>query len=266
MRFIDPHIHMYSRVTDDYEKMAQAGIMTVIEPSFWLGQERTSSKTLIDYWEHIITFESSRAAKFGINHFCAISVNPKEANNVNLATESLQVMKNYLDRDTVVAIGEIGFDKVTKQEEEVFKKQLLLAEEMKMPVIIHTPHIDKLEGVKKTLELIKQCQVTENRIIIDHNTEETVELALSTESSVGLTVYPFTKLSPIRAVNILKKYGTDRILINSSADWGISDPLSVPKTALQMETDGFSKNEIEKVLFHNPNNFFKKSKNFKPKE
>lgn len=257
---------MYSRITDDYENMALAGIRTVVEPSFWLGQERTSSKTLIDYWEHIITFENKRAAKFGIDHFCAISVNPKEANNVSLATESLQVVKNYLGRDTVVAIGEIGFDQITKQEEEVFKKQLMIAEELKMLVIIHTPHVNKLEGLKKTLELVKECQATENHIIIDHNTEETIELALSNESVAGITVYPFTKLSPIRAVNILKKYGTDRILINSSADWGISDPLSVPKTALQMEKNGFSKKEIEKVLFHNPNNFFKQSKNFKPNE
>ena len=265
MRFIDPHIHMYSRITDDYEGMALASIKTVIEPSFWLGQERTSSKTLIDYWEHLISFERRRAAQFGINHFCAISVNPKEANNKELANESLDVIKDYLDRESVIAVGEIGFDSITKQEEEVFGQQLILAEELKMPIIIHTPHVNKLEGLRRSLELIKNCGVTESRLIIDHNTEETIDLALSHDTMVGLTVYPYTKLSPIRAVNIMKKYGTDRILINSSADWGRSDPLSVPKTAVQMEQDGFSEKEIEKVLFHNPNNFFKQSKNYNPK-
>lgn len=266
MNYIDPHIHMYSRVTDDYEKMALAGIRTVIEPSFWLGQERTSSKTLIDYWEHIISFEHKRALEFGINHFCTISVNPKEANNAKLAEESLHVIKDYLQRDTVVGIGEIGFDEITKQEEKVFTEQLLLAEELAMPVIIHTPHIDKLEGVKKTIDLIKKYEITQNRIIIDHNTEETIELVLATAAIVGLSVYPHTKLTPIRAANMLKKYGTDRILINSSADWGRSDPLSVPKTAIQMKKDGFSKNDIEKVLYRNPLNFFSQSKNFKINE
>jgi hypothetical protein len=263
MNYIDPHIHMYSRVTDDYEKMALAGIRTVIEPSFWLGQQRTSSKTLIDYWEHIISFEHKRASDFGINHFCTISVNPKEANNVSLAEDSLKEIKNYLGRDTVVGIGEIGFDDITKQEEKVFTEQLLLAEELDMPVIIHTPHINKLEGTKKTLELIKKHEITEKHIIVDHNTEETIELVLATEAMAGLSVYPHTKLTPIRAANILKKYGTDKILINSSADWGISDPLSVPKTAIQMEKDGFSKTNIEKVLYKNPLDFFKQSKNFK---
>jgi hypothetical protein len=266
MNYIDPHIHMYSRTTDDYEKMVLAGIRTVIEPSFWLGQERTSSKTLMDYWEHIISFEHKRAIEFGVNHFCTISVNPKEANNVKLAEESLHAMKNYLGRDTVVGIGEIGFDDITKQEEKVLTEQLLMAEELDMPVIVHTPHIDKVDGTKKTLEIIKKYDIKENRVIIDHNTEETIELVLATKSMAGLSVYPHTKLTPIRAVNILKKHGTDRILVNSSADWGRSDPLSVPKTAMQMEKDGFSKNEIEKVLYRNPLNFFKQSKNFKTRE
>lgn len=255
---------MYSRTTDDYEKMILSGIKTVIEPSFWLGQARTSSKTLIDYWDYLINFERTRAKEFGINHYCAISVNPKEANNSQLASESLNVMNDYLSKEGVVAVGEIGFDMITKEEEKVFTQQLMMAEELKMPVIIHTPHINKVEGTKKTFDIIKNCNATESRIIIDHNTEETIELSLSYDVMVGITVYPYTKVSPIRAVNMLKKYGTDKILINSSADWGTSDPLSVPKTAIQMEKDGFSKTEIDKLLFHNPNNFFKQSKNYIP--
>jgi len=257
---------MYSRITDDYEKMALNGVKTVIEPSFWLGQERTSAKTLVDYWEYIISYERKRALEFGINHYCAISVNPKEANNVQFANESLEVIEKFLQREGVVALGEIGFDDMTKQEEDVFKRQLMLAEELKMLVIIHTPHLNKLEGTKRTFELIKECGCTESRIIVDHNTEETIELSLSHDVMSGITVYPYTKVSPIRAVNILKKFGTDRILINSSADWGSSDPLSVPKTALQMEKEDFSEKDIEKLLFHNPNNFFKQSSKYSPLE
>ena len=253
---------MYSRTTDDYEKMALAGIRAVIEPSFWLGQERTSSKTLEDYWEYLITFEKNRAAEFGIDHYSTISINPKEANNKKFADDSLLVIENYLQRESVVALGEIGFDLISHQEEEIFKKQLLIADKLKIPIIIHTPHINKFEGTKKTFEIIKETDVDQSRIIVDHNTEETIELSLSYDVHAGITVYPNTKLSPFRAVNIMKKYGTDKILINSSADWGISDPLSVPKTALEMRSNGFSEKEIDKVLFLNPNNFFKQSKNY----
>lgn len=260
--FIDPHIHMYSRTTDDYEKMSLAGIQVVIEPSFWLGQERTSSRTLVDYWNHLINFEKKRAAEYGIKHYCAISVNPKEANNETLASEALTVIDEYLEKKSVVAVGEIGFDSITNQENKVFTKQLMLAEDKKMPVIIHTPHIDKFQGTKKTFDTIKECSATESRIIVDHNDEDTIELSLSHDVIAGITIYPFTKMSITRTINMLMKYGTDNIVINSSADWGKSDPLSVPKLALQMQKDGFSKKETDTLLFHNPNNFFKQSKNY----
>ena len=257
---------MYSRTTDDYEKMALAGIRTVIEPSFWLGQERTSYETLKDYWEYIISFEKKRAAEFGIDHYCAISINPKEANNKKFAENALLILEDYLQKDSVVALGEIGFDLISKQEEEIFRKQLLMANDLEIPIIVHTPHINKLEGTKKTFEIINETKVEQSRIIVDHNNEDTIELSLSYDVYSGMTVYPNTKLSPFRAVNIMKKYGTDRILINSSADWGKSDPLSVPKTALEMESNGFSKKEIQKVLFSNPNSFFKQSNNYTSNE
>ena len=47
--FIDPHAHMISRTTDDYEAMARAGVVAVIEPAFWLGQPRTNVGTYLDY-------------------------------------------------------------------------------------------------------------------------------------------------------------------------------------------------------------------------
>lgn len=262
MKFIDPHIHMYSRTTDDYKNMKIAGIEKVIEPAFWLGQERTTVGTMVDYWEYIISFERERAQEYGIKHYCTISLNPKEANNKKLAKESLSKIEPYLSREGVVGLGEIGFDEITKQEEEVLREQLLLAHKLNIPCIIHTPHIRKLEGTKKTIEIINEVGIDEKKVIIDHNTEETIGISLSTEAISGITVYPETKMSSIRVTNILKKFGLERIVINSSADWGDSDPLSVPKTALQMEKDGFTKKEIEKVLYTNPNEFFKQSKNY----
>ena len=45
-------------------------------------------------------------------------------------------------------------------------------------------------------------------------------------------------------MNIVKKYGTDQIMVHSAADWGISDPLSVPLVAREMRKEGFSNSEI----------------------
>lgn len=261
-RLIDPHVHMYSRTTEDYEKMALAGIEVVLEPSFWLGSPRTSPGTMIDYWESIASFEPTRAAKYGIKHYCMISVNPKEANNSELASRCIEVITKYLQKKNVVGIGEIGFDQMTAMEERFFREQLRLAKSMKVPVLIHTPHIRKLEGTKRTIEIIKEEGCDERKIIIDHNTEETLPLCLKLGVMAGISVYPKTKMSPARTINMIRKYGNDRILVNSASDWGEADPLNVPRTALQMRIEGFRSAEVEKLFFENPYSFLKQSRNF----
>ena len=85
MKLFDPHIHMTSRTTVDYETMAQAGIAAIVEPSFWLGQPRTHVGTFEDYFNGLLGWERFRASQFGIHHFCTLSLNPKEANNPRVA-------------------------------------------------------------------------------------------------------------------------------------------------------------------------------------
>ena len=45
MAYIDPHIHMVSRTTDDYRRMAQAGCVAITEPAFWGLVKLASIKT-----------------------------------------------------------------------------------------------------------------------------------------------------------------------------------------------------------------------------
>ena len=54
MVIIEPHIHMYSRTTDDYEAMYRAGIRACVEPSFWLGADRQYAGTFFDYFRLIL--------------------------------------------------------------------------------------------------------------------------------------------------------------------------------------------------------------------
>ncbi|MCC2647297.1 MAG: putative TatD-like deoxyribonuclease [Nitrososphaeraceae archaeon] len=263
-RLFDPHIHMYSRTTDDYEAMSKAGIEVIVQPSFWLGSPRTSIGTFEDYWEHMITFETKRAKEFGIEHFVCISVNPKEALARPMAIDALEPMKKYLERERVIAVGELGYNLINDLEEEVFVKQMDIATAKNMLMMIHLPHNNKLEGMKRIERILnseKNSRKNHERkkILIDHNTEETIEKTIDMGAWAGLTVYPLTKLSPERAIKIIKKYGTEHIMINSSADWGISDPLSVPLVAREMRKEGFSKNDIENVTFYNAYDFYKQS-------
>jgi predicted metal-dependent TIM-barrel fold hydrolase len=244
--------------------MSKAGIEVIVQPSFWLGSPRTTVGTFEDYWEHMISFETQRSKEFGIDHYVCISVNPKESTARPLALNALKAMSEYIDRDRVVAIGEIGYNLINDLEDELFQMQLDIATDKKMLTMIHLPHVNKKEGIKRTESVLKNKSILDmtNKILIDHNTEETIEKTLEIGCWAGLTVYPVTKLSPSRAIDIIEKNGLEKIMINSSADWGVSDPLSVPKVAEEMKKRGFRTSDIEKVTFYNAFEFYKQSTKF----
>ena len=259
MHYMDPHIHMISRTTDDYENMAQAGVIAVVEPAFWQGQPRTGISTFIDYFDMLVGWEKFRAKQFGILHYCTMGLNPKESNNRELADQVMQVLPRYLNKSSVLAVGEIGFDDMTPTEEYYFQAQLELAKEYDLPALVHTPHRDKISGTKRTIDLVKEVGIDEELVIIDHLNEQTLPLVKETGCWCGHSIYPNTKMSEERMVKLLQQYGSDKMIVNSAADWGKSDPLKVPKTGTAMAEAGFSTQEISKVLFENPINFFAQS-------
>jgi predicted metal-dependent TIM-barrel fold hydrolase len=259
MRYFDPHIHMSSRTTDDYEAMAAAGILGVVEPAFWQGQPRTHVGTFIDYFNSLIGWERFRASQFGVHHYCTMAINPKEANNVPLAEEVMKILPRYCQKDAVVAVGEIGYDDITPAEERFFAEQLQLAKEAGLPVLIHTPHRDKKRGTERSLALVKEVGLAEERVVVDHLTEQTLPLAMETGCWQAHSIYPYTKMTEERMVALLQQYGTDKMIVNSAADWGRSDPLKVPKMGQAMLAAGFSVEEVEKVLFLNPIYFYAQS-------
>jgi predicted metal-dependent TIM-barrel fold hydrolase len=259
MQYFDPHIHMVSRTTDDYENMHAMGIVGVIEPAFWQGQARTSVGSFIDYFDMLIGWERFRASQFGIRHYCTMGLNPKEANDLSIAEEVIKILPRYLAKDGVVAVGEIGYDDITAEEERFMAMQMELAMEFELPVLVHTPHRDKLGGTKRTIALIKEVGIAEHMVIIDHLNEQTLPLVMKTDCWRGHSIYPNTKMSEQRMVKLLQQYGTEQMVVNSAADWGCSDPLKVPKTGAAMKAAGFSDIDIKKVLFENPINFFAQS-------
>ena len=268
MIIIEPHIHMYSRTTDDYTAMYRQGIRVVIEPSFWLGANRRHAGTFWDYFNLILGFETDRAKRYGIDHYACVSVNPKEAEDVNLANEVIDGMTPYLRHDRCVAIGEIGLNRITPHEEEIFQRQLELAKNQRLLALIHTPHdtpeVSKRKGTERILAILRELKYENNRIVVDHNTENTMDLTRKMDVWAGLTVYPYSKLNPERVVDILRKWGLERTLVNSSADWGVSDPTSLPKVAQYMKQQGFEDRPIEQLLFKNPLAFYSQCEKFKP--
>jgi len=258
MRIFDPHIHMTSRTTDDYERMAAAGVRALVEPAFWLGQPRTSVGSFTDYFDSLVGWEPFRAAQFGIRHHCTIALNPKEANDPR-CREVLPVLPRYLAKDGVVAVGEVGYDSMTPEEDEVFAAQLALALAHELPALVHTPHRDKARGTERSLKVVAESGLPPERVVLDHLNEVTVQEVADSGCWMGFSIYPDTKMSPPRMVAILREYGLERKLVNSAADWGRSDPLLTAVTGAAMLAAGFTDDDVDRVLWRNPVEFYGQS-------
>jgi len=249
--FIDPHAHMISRTTDDYEAMAKAGVVAVIEPAFWIGQARTNVGSYTDYLSHILGFERFRAGQFGIRHYCCIGLNSKEANNEALAEDVMSILPGFALKEGVVAIGEIGYDEQTALEDRYFRQQLDLAKEFDLPVMIHTPHRDKKRGASRSMDVILEHKLDPARVVIDHVNEETIGEVKERGFWAAFSIYPHSKMTAERMAALVKSYGPERLIVDSACDWGVSDPLSVPKTAKLMADRGIPEAAIRLVTYAN---------------
>jgi predicted metal-dependent TIM-barrel fold hydrolase len=265
MKYIEPHAHMVSRTTNDYERIALAGCEAVCEPAFWAGFDRSSPAGFYDYFCQLTEHEPKRAAKFGLKHFCWLCINSKEAEDMKLAEEVIALIPQFLNRPNVLGIGEIGLNKNSRNELRVLEMQVELAAKFNQLILVHTPHLeDKLKGTRLILDVLKSDRrIRPERVIIDHVEEHTVEMVLDGGMWAGMTLYPETKCTPARAIDMLELYGNERLWLNSACDWGVSDPLAVPKTALEMKKRGHQTKTIEKVIFSNPKKFLRQSGKFK---
>jgi predicted metal-dependent TIM-barrel fold hydrolase len=265
MRYIEPHGHMVSRTTDDYQAMATAGCLAVCEPAFWAGFDRSSARGFYDYFRQLTDFEPKRAAKFGLGHFTWLCINPKESEDLKLADEVIALIPEFLDRPNVLGIGEIGLNKNSRNELAVLDNHVDLAARHNQLILVHTPHLeDKLKGTRLILDVLKNDpRIQPERVIIDHVEEHTVRIVLEAGFWAGMTLYPESKCTPARAIDILEVYGTDRIWMNSACDWGVSVPLAVPLTALEMRRRRHSADWIDQVIYQNPIRFMSQSPKFK---
>jgi len=267
MKLIDPHIHCVSRTTDDYQFMARCGVVGVSEPAFWAGFDRSSADSFSDYFRQLMEFEPQRAARYGIDHYCWLCINAKEAENVTLSRQVIALIPPLLKHPRVLGIGEIGLNKNTRNEITVFEEQVDLAARHDQLILIHTPHlVDKHKGTSIIVNILKNDRrIKPERVLIDHCEEHTLRLAKAAGFWCGLTIYPITKATPQRAVDMLETFGADRTCVNSASDWGESGPHMLVDTLLEFRRRGHTEEEATQVFYNNPCRFFGQNPKWKLK-
>jgi predicted metal-dependent TIM-barrel fold hydrolase len=265
MDYIDPHIHMVSRITDDYETLARMGCVALSEPAFWAGFDRGTVDGFRDYFRQLTEVEPKRAAQYGIQHYCWLCINAKEAENVSLSREVIAMIPEFINKPNVLGIGEIGLNKNTRNEAIVFLEHMELAIKHEQQILIHTPHLeDKFQGTRMILDMLTgDSRIERSRVLVDHVEEHTVRHVLDEGFWAGMTLYPVTKCTPARAADIIEMYGAERLMVNSAGDWGPSKPTAVPDFIMEMRRRKHPESLIRKIVYENPLAFFSQSQSFR---
>ena len=170
-----------------------------------------------------------------------------------------------MDRKNVLGIGEIGLNKNTRNELKILERHIDLAARHDQLILVHTPHLeDKYKGTRLIIDALRaDRRVRPERVIIDHVEEHTVEMVLEAGFWAGITLYPESKCTPARAIDIVEGCQMEHIWLNCACDWGRSEPLAVPRTALEMRKRGHSAQTVDALIFGNPNKFLSQNKRFK---
>jgi predicted metal-dependent TIM-barrel fold hydrolase len=249
---IDSHLHGDARTIEDYEKMSTCGIKEGITCAYY-PYEIIKPSVLLTHFKRILYFEKQRAEKEGIKLNIALGIHPTNVfPRYKLVIEEIEKLIN---KKMIIAIGEIGLELATPEEIELFTKQLLIADEKKSKVIVHTPRENKLETIIKIKELLSE-NIDSKLVAIDHVNSVVIDEVIDEGYQIGLTVQP-EKMTIEEAIYILKNYGFDKFMLNSDSSYSRSDVLSVPKTVRQLTIKGYREKDITKVSNLNAKEFFK---------
>jgi predicted metal-dependent TIM-barrel fold hydrolase len=249
---IDAHIHADCRPYEDFEKMSVTGI----ESAITLAHDpllMSTSAVVLDHFHRLLHKEPQRALQNGVNIYTALGVHPRSiCPDVEIVLEKLP---DLLQSEGVVALGEVGLETTTQEEKEIFTRQLQMADELNLRVVVHTPRQNKREVTIETLSIIQE-NIKPYQVQLDHVDSSIIDLAVEFGGLMGLTVQPL-KVSPVEAVELLKEYGCGGFVLDSDMSSSPSDPLSVPKTVHQMKLADFDEKDIELVSRENASEFFK---------
>lgn len=248
---IDAHIHADTRPYEDFKMMAVAGIKAAISCAHDPLKMSTSA-VVLDHIHRIMNNDVKRAAKNGLKLYNAVGLHPRSISPDFEVV--LTQLPSLLENENVVALGEIGLETASSSERDVFKKQLVLAQEIKKKVIVHTPRSNKREITKITLSMIDE-NIDPSLVQIDHVDNSIIDLLVEFDGMRGITVQP-QKMTPQEAVLLLEEYGTQKFVLDSDMSSSPSDPLSVPKTVHEMRLAGFEDADIKRVSEENVSRFY----------
>lgn len=249
---IDAHLHADCRPVEDFKNMNMAGVDAIVSCAYD-PLDMNKSNVSFEHFNRIINREAKRVENEGIKLYCAVGVHPR-AIPIDYDTV-IEKLPEYLEKNNVIAIGEIGLERADELEQEVFIKQLKLADENGYNIIVHTPRTNKKEVTNQIVKLLDE-HINPKLVQLDHIDFSIIDSLIDKEYTLGITVQPL-KMSTDETVKMLEEYGYDKFVLDSDISYAPSNPMSLPETKHELEKKGVDKNSIDKVMYKNVLKFHK---------
>ena len=251
--YFDAHVHADVRSYEDYEAMVLAGIEKAVTCAHDV-YRMTTSQVYLDHYDRLLRVETRLAARAGLDLYVALGVHPSA---IPRDVEALlEALPEQLRAERVVAIGETGVELKDDRETVVLERQLSLAVELDMPIIVHTPRKMKEKAAEEALRLIDRSGIKPERVLLDHLKEESVEVAMDSGVYMGLTIQPPSKLTHEEAAELIARHGPERFIVSSDMSSIPSDPLALPRCALKLRAMDVSRKDVHRALYENAADFY----------
>ena len=248
---IDSHAHLQDEKFDNVEKLIQNAINAGVNKIICASSSLKTSKQALEI-----------AKKFdGV--FATVGIHPEEA--LEWDENAKEELRGLAKNKKVVAIGETGLDYCYEfcsrtQQKLAFKEQIKLANELELPIVIHTR-----EAVMDTIEILKNNTVNKKGVFhcCPFN-RELVKEALKLDFYISIAG-PVTFKNSKNAEEIINMIPLNRILIETDSPYLAPEPLrgtrndsrNVKYIAQKIsDIKNVELEEVAKVTYKNAENIF----------
>ncbi len=197
-------------------------------------------------WERIAGPVLLRLRRAGLAAYAALAVHPRCIPRRGLEA-LLAELPELLGRPGVAAIGEVGLESGDAREVEVLHRQLELARDLRLPVLVHTPWKDKVRVTRRTLALLRESQLAPERVLVDHADGRTVRMIRACGYRAGISLSAGGHAAVDRAVEIISALGPEGWVLDSDAGEGGGDLLALPRAADRLGRAGLSEAVVRRV-------------------
>jgi len=200
-----------------------------------------------DGWDDVV-LSVRRLRRAGLAAWSALGIHPRRIPLRGLEA-LLADLPAALGRPEVAALGALGLEAGGELEERVFGRQLELARELRLPVVVSTPWRARERITRRALALLRAAELDPARVLVAGADARTVRpiracgylAALSLSAGEGL------QGGVDAAVRVVAALGPEGLVLGSDAGLAGGDLLALPRAADRLAKAGLSEAVVKRV-------------------